>query len=275
VRLSKLQPEQVQAMMNAQLEEGLSPNTVLRIRATLRRALNQAVKWGLISRNPATLVDPPRAEKFRVQPISPQEAGAILKAVADHRLSALFTLALATGLRQGEVLGLRWEDIDFDRAVLTVNFALQRLNGERVLVEPKSKESRRSIPMPDIVVRTLRAHRHAQEQDRIAAGDAWRATGLVFCTTTGGPLAATNVTNTFHRLLERASLKRRRFHDLRHGCASLLLVQGVSMRVVMETLGHSEIGLTMNTYSHVLPQLQREAADMMDDALGKYVTKLG
>lgn len=269
VALAKLQPQHVQHMMNDQLQSGLSPNTVLRIRATLRRALNQAVKWGLITRNVATLVDPPKAEKFRVEAITPEEATAILDAVAEDRLAALHTLLLGVGLRLGEGLGLKWEDVDLNAGVVTVRRSLQKLNGKFDLVEPKTESSRRTLPLPSFVVTALKRHQAAQEREQSVAGEAWENTGLVFTTNRGKPLDNSGVHHRFERLLKYAGVRQIRLQDLRHGCASLLLAKGVSPRVVMETLGHSQISLTMNTYAHVIPALQRDAADRMDEVFTK------
>ncbi len=268
VPLAKLQPQHVQKLMNAKLDEGLSANTVLRIRATLRRALNQAMKWGLIDRNVATLVDPPKAEKFRVEPITPDEATAIINAVDDHRLGALYTILLGTGLRLGEGLGLRWSDLDLDASTITVRHALQKIDGEFQFVKPKSELSRRTLALPSFVVTALRRHRAAQNRERLAAGAKWEDWDLVFSTSHGLPLDNSNVNHTFRRLLSAAELRPLRIHDLRHACASLLLAKGVSPRVVMETLGHSQISLTMNTYTHVMPSLQRDAAARLDEILG-------
>lgn len=268
VPLAKLQPQHVQKLMNAKLDEGLSANTVLRIRATLRKALNQAIKWGLIDRNVATLVDPPKAERYRVEPITPEEATAILEAVKGHRLSALFTTLLGVGLRLGEGLGLRWDDVDLEAGTLTVRFALQKIEGEYQLVEPKSELSRRTLVLPEFVTAALRRHRAAQSRERLVAGGDWDDQGLVFTTDRGQPLDNSNVHHSFRRQLVKAGVRSLRIHDLRHGCASLMLAKGVSPRVVMETLGHSQISLTMNTYAHVMMSLREDAARKMDEILG-------
>lgn len=267
VPLAKLQPQHVQRLMNDKLDAGLSANTVLRIRATLRRALNQAIKWGTIDRNVATLVDPPKAEKYRVEAVTPEEATAIIDAVKDHRLGGLYILLLGTGLRLGEGLGLRWDDVDLEARTLTVRKALQKVDSEFKLVEPKSDQSRRTLILPDFVVSSLRQHRATQNRERLASGSEWSDWNLVFTTAAGRPLDDSNVHHAFRRLLDSAGLRSLRLHDLRHGCASLLLAKGVSPRVVMETLGHSQISLTMNTYAHVMPALQREAAEKMDEVL--------
>jgi integrase len=268
--LVKLTPQQLEAFFNQKRMAGLSSQTVQHLRTILRAALNDAVKWNLVPRNVAVLVDGPRVPHHDIQPLTPEEARRLLEAVATHRLGALFSVALAVGLRQGEALGLRWEDVDLEAGTLTVRKTLQRIDGEFELVEPKTVRSRRTIALPRAAVDALRRHRARQMEERSMAGSMWQDHwGLVFTTASGRPLQGTNVTRTFQQLLARAGLRRQRFHDLRHSCASLLLAQGVHPRVVMETLGHSQIGLTMNTYSHVLPPLQREAAARMDEVLAR------
>ena len=235
--------------------------------AVLRRALGQALKWGLVARNVATLVDPPRVQRREVQPLGPDQARAILAAVQGDRLEALYSVALAVGLRRGEALGLRWTDVEFDAGALAVRAALQRVNGKLQLVQPKTARSRRTIALPQSVIVALHRHRVRQLQERLLAGQRWHDTGFVFTTTLGTPLDPRNVYRHFQRALDKAGLPRKRFPDLRHTCATLLLAQGVHPRVVMDILGHSQIALTMDTYSHVIPALQREAAGRMDALL--------
>jgi integrase len=233
----------------------------------LRRALNDALRWGLVARNVATLVTPPRGQRYEVRPLDPVQARRFLDAVRGDRLEALYSVALAVGLRQGEALGLQWDDIDLDSAALHVRHALQRVDGRLQLVEPKTARSRRTVILPATVIDALKAHRSRQVAERLTAGSEWVDHKLVFCSPMGRPLDASNVTHTFQRHLIRAGLPRQRFHDLRHACASFLLAQGVSPRVVMEVLGHSQITLTLNTYTHVLPSLSREAAERMNALL--------
>jgi integrase len=268
VPLEKLSPEHVQALLRAKTDEGLAPRTVHHLRALLRIALNRAMRWGLVVRNVAALADSPRIERFDVRMLAPAEAKQLLAAAEDDRLGALYSVALALGLRQGEALGLSWEDIDFESRRLHVRHGLQRIAGELRLVEPKTRQSRRTIAMPGVVIDALQHHRAKQTQERLLAGRRWRDTRLVFTSTIGTPIEVGNLRRSFWKLLDRAGLPRMRFHDLRHSCASLLLVQGVPARVVMETLGHSNISITMDTYTHVLPELQRQASDAMDRALG-------
>jgi integrase len=269
VPLAKLSPQHVQALMNRKLASGLAPRRVAMIRGVLRTALNQALRWGLVARNVAALVSPPRATQFEVRPLSPEQARTFLNGVRGEPLEALYTVALAVGLRQGEALGLRWEDVDLADGVLHIRHALQRIDGSLRLVEPKSARSRRAIVLPDIVTSALRNHRARQAEQRLLAGSAWEENGYVFTTAIGRPLNDSNVTHMFQRSLARIGLPRQRFHDLRHACASLLLVEGVSPRVVMEILGHSQITLTLNTYSHVMPELQTDAAAKMHALLSQ------
>ncbi len=272
IPLARLGPPQVQAFLQAKRAEGLSPRTVQFLHAVLRRALGQAERWGLVARNVARLVSPPRVERPEVQPLTVAEARRLLEAARGDRLEALYTVALALGLRQGEALGLRWQDIDLHQGTLTVRYQLQRHAGAFSLVEPKTARSRRTLTLPAVALEALRQHRARQAEARLRAGPLWQppawAPDLVFTTGVGTPLDARNVVRHYHRLLQRAGLPRLRFHDLRHTAASLLLAQGVSLRVVMETLGHSQISLTANLYTHVVPALQREAAARMDAALG-------
>jgi len=280
-QLAKLTAQEVQAMMNAKLAEGLSPRTVQYLRAVLRRALGQALKWQLVNRNVATLVDPPRVERPEMLAFNPEQAARFLDAVKGDRLAALYTVALSLGLRQGEALGLRWQDIDFDSGTLRVAVALQKINGQPArLVEPKTRQSRRTLPVPAPLLAQLRGHRIHQLEERLLAGQRWvgEQWGLVFANTLGGPLDPSHVVVAFKKHLQRAELPNLRFHDLRHSCASLLVAQGTHPREVMEILGHSTIALTMNTYSHVLPQAQRDAAMLLDtlsdmeSARGLYAT---
>ena len=274
VRLSKLTPQHVQSLLNAKKDEGLSPRRVQLIREVLRNALNEAVRAEQLARNVAALAEAPKTERGKVSPFTPEEAKAFLKAAKGHRLEALFTVALAVGLRHGEALGLRWEDVDLKARTLRVSHALQRVPGKGLqLVEPKSKTSQRVIPLPQVAVKALRQHQLRQKQEARWGGTKWQDTGHVFTNSIGKPLEQAMVWHEFKDLLKKAGLRDQRFHDLRHCCASLLLAQGVSARTVMETLGHSQISLTLDTYSHVLPALQQDAADQMDALLGTRKTR--
>jgi integrase len=265
--LARLSPQMVQRLLNTKTKAGLSARSVRMIRDVLRNALNRALQWGLVSRNVATLVDVPHIPYQARQVFGPDEARLFLAHIAGDRLEALYSVALALGLRQGEALGLSWEDVDLDAAELHVRHSLLRIGGRRELAEPKTALSRRTIPLPGRAVSQLRAHRTRQLEERLLAGSRWQDTGFVFATTIGTPLDGPTVTKRFQAALASAGLPRQRFHDLRHGCASLLLAQGVAPRVVMELLGHSDIRLTMNTYTHVGSDIQRVAVDRLDALL--------
>lgn len=239
-------------------------------RAVLRKALNQALRWGLVTKNAATLADPPKAEPREIRPLDPDEARRFLDAARGDRLEALYSVALSLGLRMGEILGLRWEDVDLDARTLTVRKQLQRLDGKPQLVDLKTRQSRRTLALPAGLAGALREHRKRQLEARLLAGERWRGEdwGLVFTSTIGTPLDPRNLTDRYKALLARAGLPALRFHDLRHSCASLLIAQGIPAKIVMETLGHSQISLTLNTYAHVFPEVQRQAAEAMDRLFG-------
>jgi integrase len=170
-------------------------------------------------------------------------------------------------MRQGEMLGLRWQDVDLDGGTLRVRHQMQRVNGKLQLVEPKTKKSRRTVALPAIVVAALRAHRERQTFEKRWAGTRWQERGLVFTTTIGTPLDNSNVVHGFQKLLAAHGMRKQRFHDLRHCAASLLLAQGAGLRTVMDVLGHSTITLTANTYGHLTDETRRVAADLMDDVM--------
>ena len=267
IRLDQLTPLHVQEMMNERLSRGFSTKSVAYMHQVLRTALGLAVKWDMVPRNVARLVDRPRIERKTINPLNPDEARRFLAAIRGHRLEALFSVALALGLRQGEALGLRWEDVDFRAGTLRVSHQLQRIEGKLTLVPPKTEKSRRTLVLPAMIVERLREHEKRQVAEQLWAGSTWNDNGLVFANRHGDPTQARRVIEQFHEALRDAGLRRIRFHDLRHSCATLLLVQGISPRVVMEVLGHSEIALTMNAYSHVVPELQKEAAERMQAIL--------
>jgi integrase len=270
IRLDRLSSEQVQTFLNRKVEEGLSSKTVTYIRQVLRTSLEQGLRWNLISRNVVTLVPAPRKERKAIHPLQPHEIGKFLDAVAGRRLEALYVTTLALGLRRGEVLGLQWEDIDFRAGRLQVQRQLQRFGGRLQLVEPKTDRARRVLDLPESVVKALMEHQTRQVIERLTAGTRWEEHDLVFPTTVGTPLDSRSLLRDFRQVIRTGKLPAIRFHDLRHSCATMLLVQGVPARVVMEILGHSEIGLTMNTYSHVIPGLRKDAAARMEDLLTNY-----
>jgi integrase len=264
--LAKLTPQQLQTWMNDKQGAGLSPRTVQYLRAILRRALGQALKWGEVARNVATLTDPPRQEQADIEPFTTEESQQLLQAIRGERLEALYTVALVLGLRQGEALGLKWADVDLEAGTLRVRCQLQKIEGKWEFPEPKSKKSRRMVALPPFAVAALREHRLRQLEERLRLGDAWSDWGLVFPSAVGTPLEGSNVSKQFKRILKRAGLPERRFHDMRHTCATLLLLQEVPDRVVMEILGHSQISMTAR-YSHVVDAMKKDAAGRLEALL--------
>ncbi len=268
IALAKLTPAEVQTFLNQKLEGGLSPRRVQYIHTVLRRALVTAEKWGMVSRNVAKLVDPPRVPKHEITPLTPEQARQLIESAVDDRHLALYVTALGTGLRQGELLGLRWEDVDLHAGRLQVRHSLANVKGMLTLLEPKTDRSRRNVYLADSVVTALRAHRTRQRMERLVAGSRWVDSGHVFTTLHGTPYHAATITRAFQAALDRAGLPRCRFHDLRHAAATFLLAQGMTLEDVKQLLGHSSIALTSNTYGHVLEQRQRQVALAMDAVLG-------
>ena len=268
IRLDRLTPQDVQEMMNRRLADGLSAKSVAYMHQVLRTALELARRWEVIDRNVASLVDPPRRMRPKINPLTPDQAKRFLVSVRGHRLEALFSVALAMGLRQGEALGLRWEDVDTTQGVLWVRNQLQRIDGRLTLVEPKTERSRRTLVVPPTIIQNLREHQARQVAEKLWAGSKWIDSGFVFTNRAGGPLQARRVIDEFHKVLKTAGLQRIRFHDLRHSCATLLLVQEVPDRVVMQILGHSDISMTQE-YIHVIPELQRKAARQMESLISQ------
>jgi integrase len=246
----------------------LTPRTVQYIRAILRAALGQAVRWGYVERNVAALATPPRQAPKQAQSLTDDQAQHLIASTADDRLGTLFATALYTGMRQGELLGLRWPDVDLDSGVLRVRQAVQKIDGAWQFVEPKSANGRRTVPLCEPARDALKRQRERVREMRQHADDAWTEYGLVFPSALGTPLDGSNVTHHLQRQLAAADLPRVTFHALRHTCGSLLHQEGVPARTIMEILGHSQITLTLGTYCHATPPMFNEAAGALARALG-------
>ncbi|MCL6598957.1 MAG: site-specific integrase [Alicyclobacillus macrosporangiidus] len=268
VRLADLKPAHLQAAYRAWLESDppLSPRSVRYAHALIHAALDRALKWGLVARNVADAVDPPRQERHEITVWTPEDVAAFLEANedAEPRYFVGFVLAIYTGMRKGEILALRWEDIDAERGVLYVRNTLVWSRGEPIFQPPKTDRSRRAVALSDTVLAALRRHRALQAQDRLLYGTEYQDNGLVLARPDGRPLYTRTFDDAWYRALERAPVPKIRFHDLRHTHASLLLAQGTHPKIVSERLGHSTITLTLDTYSHLLPGLQQRAADEFD-----------
>jgi integrase len=274
VRLDKLTPAHVQRLVtetrNTRTSRGTPPSasTLRHVYKLVRNALGDAYRMELVTRNVATQVKAPPLSSQRRVGLDLAEAKRLLKVIDGERLEALYVLALATGLRRGELLALRWDDIDLGSRQLRVRRAMQRVDGKLQIVELKTSSARRTVVLPQLAVRHLQEHKKRQDGERLALGDTWREHGLVFASSIGTPIEPRNVNRRWDELRQRAGLDWLRLHDLRHGCATFLLAQGVPARAIMEVLGHAEIGVTMNTYAHVLPVLGQEAADAIDELFG-------
>src|SRR6266487_654343 len=270
IAVQKLRAEKIQAYYAQKLKEGLSPRSIAVIHAVLHSALQNAVKWGLVSRNVSKLVTRPRFERYESQTLTGEQAMKLLEVAKGSRIEALLLVALTTGMRKGELLALRWDDLDLEKGVLYVQRTVSRIPGRGYLEsEPKTKSSRRRIELPAVATEVLNEYCVNQEKVRIKAGEKWNERGIVFTNKYGGFLRPDTVLDTFHLLLKDAGLPTMRFHDLRHSAATILFVAGVNPKVIQELLGHSKISITLEVYSHVLPSMQQEAAGKIMDEVFK------
>ncbi|MFL5629584.1 MAG: tyrosine recombinase XerC [Ktedonobacteraceae bacterium] len=276
IQLQKLTAQHVRAFYTKKADEGLSASTIICYHSVLHLALDMAVKWGIIPRNVCDLVSPPRRERFEIQPLTTEQAEKLIYTVRGHKWEALFILALVTGLRRGEILGLKWQDIDFATGTLQVRRILSRVPTKMpgrthvyVEAEPKTKQSRRSVTIAPFALAVLKNHQARQLEAKQKADKAWQEHDYVFCTSIGTHLNPNEVVDELKKLLRQAELPNIRFHDLRHSAASLLLQLSVHPKVVQELLGHTQISMTMDVYSHVLPGMHQEAINRLHKALHK------
>lgn len=281
LRLEQLTPQRVQKWLNDHKTEHGARRRIELAHAVLRSALSAAKRQQLVAINAAELVHVPKPPKRTIAPLTVDQATRFLKVADGHRLGPLFSVALACGLRHGEATGLRWDDVDLESGEVQVRQQLQVIKKQLVLQELKTEKSRRTLVLPSVCVTELRAHRTKQRQERLKAGERWVDTGLVFTTymqakagkaknrKVGAGLHPRNVLRVLYRLLDAADLPRQRFHDLRHGAASLLLASGVQLAEVSKLLGHSELRLTADLYSHLMKQTATKAAAVMDGLLSR------
>lgn len=274
-QLLKLTGQHLQAFYAKKVKDGLSPTTVIGLHNVLHKALDTAVKWNLVARNVCDTVDPPRKVRHEIQPLTLEQIKKLLQVARGHPYEALYVLALATGMRRGELLGLKWQDINFTTGVLQVQRILSRvprtMRGESSETyeeaEPKTQKSRRSVTIAAFAREALKHHRERQLEAKAQAGNVWQEHDYVFCTSLGTHLLPNDVLEQLKIVLKKAGLPAIRFHDLRHSAATLLFSQGVHPKIVQELLGHSDIGMTMDVYSHMLPTMQQEAISKLNDAL--------
>jgi integrase len=276
IPLQKLTPKHINMLYAQKLEAGLSPTTVSAIHNLLHKALDDAVRSGDLMRNVCEAVSPPRKVHKEIKPLSPEQVRQLLDAAHEHPQEALFILALATGMRRGELLGLKWQDINFTEGTLQVRRVLSRTptrmaeeKGQHYMeAEPKTAKSRRNILLPPFAIEALKQHHIRQLEARRKAGDTWQDHDYVFCSPVGRHLnPGHDVLVQLKILLQKAELPDIRFHDLRHSVATMLLSTGVHPKIVQEILGHSQISMTMDTYSHVLPTMQKDAMSKLNNVL--------
>ena len=272
IQLTELAAAHVQQLYSKlQTEKHLSARRVRYVHAILSSSLRKATELDLITRNVAKLVQLPKQVRKEMDVMDNEECQSFLNALNGERLATMFSFALSTGLRPGEYLALQWKDIDLDHGVATVRRAVVRLKGEQwQFTPPKTRGSSRPISLPTNLIAELRNHRRRQQEERLKLGPAWQDHDLVFPSEVGTPLTQSNITQVYKKVLVRAGLRRTlRLYDLRHTHATLLLTAGIHPKVVSERLGHSTIALTLDIYSHVLPSMQAEAAERLNDILFK------
>lgn len=261
IELNQLTPMNIQKLYNQLTKEGiLSDENIQKVHTLINDSLKKAERWGLISQNPASLIDRPKAVKKEIRVWNLQEVKTFLKFAKDYnRYYIVLLLALTTGMRQGEILGLRWKDIDFEQGCLRITQTLSS-DGKELLPYTKTKAGIRSVDLPEETIQQLLLHKNMIEQEKIELGDQYMDFDLVACTSRGTPTNKSNIRRTFKAITKKANLAKIRFHDMRHTHATLLLLQGVNSKIVSERLGHADVRITLDTYSHLLPSMQKETA---------------
>lgn len=274
IKLAQLRPLHIQSFYTDALTTGrkngrggLSAQTVLHFHRVLHKALSQAVKWQLLARNIADAVEPPRPKRAEMQALDEADTAKLLQKLAGNRLYEPVVIALATGMRRGELLAVKWADVDLDGANLTIARSLEQTKDGVRFKTPKTDRSRRSIALPSFAVGILRAHKKQQAERKLKLGPIYKDNGMVFARDDGSIWPPDTFSTAFASFIRRSKLPHLRFHDLRHSHATQLLKQGVHPKVVSERLGHSKIGITLDTYSHVLPGMQEDAAQRIDASL--------
>ena len=266
-KLKTLNAADVQRFYRVKLDSGLSSATVHKLHVILHKALKQAVRWGLAPRNVADDVDAPKVHKEEVHPLTNEQARKLLDTTQGDRLEALYVVAVQSGLRQGELLALKWEDVDFEARTVQVRRTLTRNGGKLAVGPAKTAKGRRTVRLTRDATEALQGHLTRQLVEIDKAGETWQENGLVFCTVKGTLINPTNLRKrSLAPLLQRAGLPTITFHQLRHTAATILLLKNVNPKVVSEMLGHATIAITLDTYSHVLPNMQSSAVAAMEEA---------
>ena len=266
VRVRDLRPDQIQGLYDHLLEQGVGTYTVLKIHTLLHSALAHAVKTGVIGRNPAGLTMPPKEPSKEMKILDESQVSQMLVEARGNRLEALYHLAVVTGMRQMEMLGLKWSDLDWINQTLKVDRQLVRPAGEGIkFTQPKTRFGKRSLVLGSKTTEVMRGHYERQHEEQQVAGDKWQEHGLIFANHLGGPIHPRNLLRDFKSLLRDAGLPAIRFHDLRHTAASLMLNHGIPVIVVSRRLGHAKPSITLDVYGHLIPSMQAEAAQIIDE----------
>lgn len=271
LKLAQLTAQHLEKLYAAKLKEGQAPGSVARIHAVIHKALADAERLELVQRNVASLARSPQPEKKEMRTFTPEQAKFFLESIQGEPLEAFYVLCLTTGVRRGEALALHWRDVDLERGTISIRYTLQDLKGgEFAFSPPKTERSRRFVKLTQLAIGALKRQRARQVETRRTAGEFWQEQDLVFTTEIGGPLRGNHILQRdFEPICKRLGLPRIRLHDLRHTLATLLFVQKIPAKVVQEMLGHSDISMTLGVYSHVLPDMQAEAAESLDILLGE------
>ncbi len=268
IKLKDLTPAHVRWFYRECLDSGLAPATVHKLHVVLHKALKAAATDGLVPRNAAAGLKLPKISREEITPLDQKQARKLLEAAHGARLEALYVLALTTGMRQGELLALKWQDVDLERGVLRVRRTLTRAGKTFVPGEPKTKNSCRAIRLTAGALRALRNHLSLQLGEMERMGSLYEPGGLIFATERGTVINPSNLRNrSFKPLLKRAGVPPIRFHDLRHTCATLLLSKDVNPKIVSELLGHASVSITLDIYSHLMPDMQEKASKALEEAL--------
>jgi integrase len=266
--LVKLQSEDVQRMLNQCSKSGMSPASVQSLRSTLRAAFHQAERWHLVVHNAAREVELPKVTPYEARTLTVEQADQLLAAARGHRMEPLFVLAVHLGMRQGELTGLSWSDIDWERSCVHIRRAVQTHGGKLILGDTKTPASKRTLPLTPALLDILRGHYRRQQERALKRGKRLGSGDLIVASRLGTPIDGALVRRAFKRLLTRAGLPDMRFHDLRHSCASFLGEQGIADRTIMHMLGHTTRGMT-DRYTHVQDESKQAAVIALDQLLGR------
>lgn len=266
-KLAALTTSDVDRLLSSKMDGPLAVSSVRRIRSVLAQAIDQGIRWGMVTRNVAALSRAPRAQRKEGRTLTPEQAKRFLTELSGHRNEALYALMLSVGLRRGEALGLRWDDLNERAGVIHVRRQLKRETTGLVVADTKTARSRRAINLPGPMIKMLKKHRAQQAAERLALGDAWTDSGYIFSTSVGTPIDPRNLLREFKSICAKAGLGDWHLHELRHSAASLMLAMGVPIQVVSEVLGHASIRMTADVYGHILAPDRQAAADAMGRVL--------